>query len=46
MSYAFLFAHYASTLNCRPNVIFEIVILYVFVWTLSGTKSGAARRGR
>jgi hypothetical protein len=28
----------ASTLDRRPNVIFEIVVLYVFVWFISGTE--------
>jgi hypothetical protein len=34
----FYLLHCASTLNCRPNVIFEILVQYVFVWILSGTE--------
>jgi hypothetical protein len=34
----FYLLHYASTLNRRPNVIFKIPVLYVFVWIISGTE--------
>jgi hypothetical protein len=34
----FYLLHCALTLDRRPNVIFEIVVLYVFVWIISGTE--------
>jgi hypothetical protein len=34
----FYLLYCALTLNCRPNVIFEIVVLYVFIWIILGTE--------